>query len=286
MRFEVPEAGTRPPVSIVVPTAGASGEVDGSQRRYVEVLVAQVLEGMGPDDELLVVTGPEAPEGLERALRSAGGDDERLRIVRDAEPFSFSGRVNLGVEQGSAAVVLLLNDDTEVLGRGWIDRMVLAATAPGVAAVGATLLYEDATLQHGGLTTTDGLPTHAWAGWDPDSGIDGGILEADRFAWGVTGAVMVVTRATWEDLGGFSEEFPVNYNDVDFCCKASHVGLANVVLGTVRLRHFETRTRPRELAAAEVDRLRGRWAHLLGPDPLVEGTSALEDRRPSGDRSG
>ncbi len=150
---------------------------------------------------------------------------------------------------------------------------------PHIGAVGATLLYEDGSLQHAGLTTIDGLPTHAWSGWDPSDPVDDGILMTDRLAWGVTGAALAVRRSVWDRLGGFSESFPINYNDVDFCAKATHLGLDNVVLASAQLRHFETRTRPLELHASEVEAIRHRWAHRLGPDPLVAGTSALVVKR-------
>lgn len=260
---------------MVVPTAGASGPVDGRPRRYVSHLMHSMLGTLSPHDEVVAVVGPEAEPGLSSMLHDDSGGDRRLRVVVDDREFSFSDRVNLAVASTEGDVVLLLNDDTEVLEPDWADLMADAAMTPGVGAVGATLLYEDGTLQHGGLTTIDGLPTHAWSGRDPDDPVDGGVLMVDRLAWGVTGAALAVRRRIWEQLGGFSVFFPVNYNDVDFCCKASHVGLRNVVLASARLRHFETRTRARELPEADVSAIRERWAHRLGPDPLVAGTSAL-----------
>lgn len=282
MPFEIPDVTRRAPVSLVVPTAGARGRVDGSKRCYVENLLESLVGTLGGQDEVLIVSGPEAPDDLEGRISVASGADKRVRRVQDSEPFSFSARVNLGVEHSSREVLLLLNDDTEVLGRNWLDSMAAAAMHKFVGAVGATLLYEDGSTQHGGLTTVNGLPTHAWPGWDPDDPVDGGVLQMDRLSWGVTGAALAVSRSNWDALGAFSLSFPVNYNDVDFCCKAAHMGLANVVLGSVRLRHFETRTRQRELAEPEVRALRTRWAHRLGPDPLVSGTSALVDRRHDG----
>lgn len=281
--FEAQVPGGRPPVSIVVPTAGQTGAVDGVRRRYVVGLMGSLLGTLGGDDEVLVVVGPEAPGELAAEIGDVSGADPRVRVLVDTAEFNFAMRVNLGVAHSRADVVVLLNDDTEVLVSGWLDRMAQVAMLDGVGAVGATLTYEDGRLQHAGLTTIDGLPTHAWAGWDPTDPIDGGILGADRLAWGVTGAAMAVARSTWDRLGGFSAEFPLNYNDVDFCCKAAHLGLDNVMLASVRLRHFETRTRPRELHDHEVIALRRRWAHRLGPDRLVAGTSALITGGPRGD---
>ncbi|MEZ5268631.1 MAG: hypothetical protein R2789_08735 [Microthrixaceae bacterium] len=48
-------------MSIVIPTAGVSGDVDGSQRCYVETLLRSLVPTLGTEDEVLVVSGPEAP---------------------------------------------------------------------------------------------------------------------------------------------------------------------------------------------------------------------------------
>jgi GT2 family glycosyltransferase len=266
----------------VVPTALASGTVDGRHVVLAEFMLATVLPTLGPGDEVVVVLDAVAPAEAADSFRHAVADDERVRVVEADGPFSFPDRVNRGVAASRGAVVVLLNDDTEVLATDWLDRMVTTASVGGVGAVGATLLYEDGTLQHAGVTTTERLPTHAWYGWDPDDPVDGGVLVDDRPAWAVTAACLAVSREHWDHVGGFSERFPVNYNDIDFCLKLAEEGLVNVVLGSVRLRHFETRTRPRELASAEVVAMHRRWWHRLGPDPLTAGTSALVDRRAHG----
>lgn len=245
-------------------------------------LVVELLACLDDDDELIIVSGPELCEDAGEDLAGTVGSDDRVSFIEDRSSFSFSRRVNLGVAASTGEVVVLLNDDMDVPRSDWPTAMAAAATTPGVGAVGVTLLYEDDTVQHAGLTTIDGLPTHAYVGRHSDDPVDGGILATDRFAWGVTGAALAVTRSNWDRLGGFSDAFPVNYNDVDFCCKASQVGLHNVVLGSVRLKHFETRTRERTLPIEDVEAIRRRWAHRLGPDPLVAGTAALV--RESADR--
>lgn len=266
----------RASVSVVLPTAGATGIVDGVERCYVTELLGPLVRSLGGTDELVVVVGEEVPDGVVESLRSAERSEDRVGVVVEPGPFSFSARVNRGVAASRSEVVVLLNDDTEILDPDWLGPMARAACSAGVGAVGATLLHEDGSLQHAGLTTVGGLPTHAWSGWDPSEEVDREVRSMDRLAWGVTGAALAVTRRSWDLLGGFSNDFPVNYNDVDFCCKAGHMGLVNVVLASVRLRHFESRSRRRELPAADVEALRDRWTHRLGPDPLVAGTSALE----------
>ncbi len=271
--------GERLPAVVVIPTALASGEVNGRERVWMETLISSVVPTLGRHDEVVVVLDSAAPAIEAARFREMVGSIGVVRLVEASGPFSFSDRVNTGVAEAGAATVVLLNDDTDIISPDWLDSLVVAANSPGVGAVGATLLYEDGSLQHAGLTTTDRLPTHAYYGWSPDDTVDGGRLGDDRAAWAVTGACLAVSRANWDRVGGFSAEFPVNYNDVDFCLKLAEEGLVNVMLAGVLLHHFETRTRPRQLASTEVEAIQRRWYHRLGPDPLLIGTSALVDRR-------
>jgi hypothetical protein len=51
------------------------------------------------------------------------------------------------------------------------------------------------------------------------------------------------------------------------------------MLGDVRLRHFESRSRGANLSIEEMDAVQDRWYHRLGADPLALETQALADRR-------
>jgi GT2 family glycosyltransferase len=245
----------------------------------MQCLLDSLLPTLRPRDVVVVVLDPATPVEEANRFRSANARSRNLRVVEATGPFSFSARVDEGVTRSRSPVVVLLNDDTAVITPDWLDRMATAAVAKGVGAVGATLLYEDGTIQHAGLTTMNILPTHAYYGWKPDDPVDGGILQADRPVWAVTGACLAVSRRNWNRVGGFSRSFDINYNDVDFCLKLSDAGLTNLVLGTVHLYHFETRSRPREVTVKEMDGLQARWYHRLGADPLALDTSALIDRR-------
>ncbi len=89
-----------------------------------------MLDTIAPDDEVLVVVGPEARGDLSSEITSGCGDDPRVRIVDDGGEFSFSDRVNVGVGASGGEVVLLLNDDTEVLSQDWLDVMARGSHDP------------------------------------------------------------------------------------------------------------------------------------------------------------
>src|SRR5262249_37349000 len=74
-----------------------------------------------------------------------------LRVASPAGRFSFAHVNNCGARNTDADFILLLNNDTQVIEPRWLSQMVGYARMPGVGAVGAKLVYNDGTIQHGGI---------------------------------------------------------------------------------------------------------------------------------------
>ena len=70
------------------------------------------------------------------------------------------------------------------------------------------------------------------------------------------------------------EELAVSYNDVDFCLKLRELGLVNLAVPQVRLRHYESQSRganttPEKQAQAKLEEqwMWRRWGEVLRNDP-------------------
>lgn len=244
-----------PAVSIVVPTAGASLD-DGTSA------VRRLLDRLGPlpdPVELVLVVGDEF-RGDPGALAGPG----RRIVRRSPGPFNFSAAVNLGVLHATRPLVLLLNDDTEPDGPGFLARMARHLGDPSVSAVGALLTYPDGTVQHAGMVFDDARPLHPFVGWDPDDTVPhGGLLARDVIA--VTGACMMLRRDDFLAVGGLSVGFPLSFNDVDLCVRLRRTGGRVVIEPAARLVHHETLTRAPEISADEWDRWIDRWGEIVDP---------------------
>ena len=86
----------------------------------------------------------------------------------------------------------------------------------------------------------------------------------------VTGACLMTPRATFDEVGGLSEQFPLNFNDVDYCLKVQ----ARRSARRVRPRHGAVPLRVVEPVAEgyspwELDQFRQRWRHATIEDPYV-----------------
>lgn len=168
----------------------------------------------------------------------------QISVFRHDAPFNFSELNNLGVQQASGELLLFLNDDTEVLQADWLERMGGYAQLNHVGAVGAKLLYADGvTIQHIGVLNLQNGPMHAYIKQHKD--IPGYFLRNQiEYNWlAVTGACLMVERIKFEQIGGFNQQFPVAYNDVDLCMRLRNAGWYNVMCQSVTLIHHESVSR-------------------------------------------
>jgi GT2 family glycosyltransferase len=172
----------------------------------------------------------------------AGG---RWRVMRIDEPFNWSRLNNQMVAQARGERLLFLNNDTRMLTREWDDILRGLLDRPDVGAVGARLLYEDMSIQHGGvLFGYEGFVGHDAVGESPDA--HGAMFDSQltRQVSGVTGAFLACRRETFATVGGFDEQrFGVTFNDVDWCLRLSRTGLKVLYAPALSLLHFESKSR-------------------------------------------
>lgn len=171
--------------------------------------------------------------------------DARVRVVaiNDMESFNYSRLNNFGVSEASGEYLLLLNNDTKVITPNWIEQLVGLCMRDGTGVVGAKLLFPDNTVQHAGINFQPDGPGHVnylLASNDPGES-ECAILTRDIAA--VTGACLMTSKENYLGIGGMSEEFAVNYNDVDFCLKTVESGKRVVYCPTVQLIHYESVSR-------------------------------------------
>ncbi|HEY0215315.1 MAG TPA: glycosyltransferase [Cellulomonas sp.] len=257
-----------PLVSVVVPTGGGRRDVRGESTLVVETAVRSLVEKTTyPHWELVLVTSENTPDDVVDVVRALAGD--RLTVAPVTGEFSFSYSVNEGVRVARGDLVVLLNDDTEVVEPRWLDRMVSVAQDPAVGAVGAKLLFEDGTIQHVGIVHDDAwLPVHAHrVAADDASHFGAKIVDGDFLA--VTAACVLVPRDLYLELGGFSDELPMAFNDVDFCHKVVASGRAVVCTPFATLYHYESSSRVADVRPFERQYLMDKTIELAQHDPHV-----------------
>ena len=169
-----------------------------------------------------------------------------LRIPSPKNRFNFSYINNEAVKRIETEFILFMNNDIEVIEPGWLSQMVGYGQINGVGAVGAKLLYPDATVQHAGIVhgVVRGLPDHAMRGLmanDPGYTLLGKVT---RNCTAVTAACLLTRRELFLRLGAFNQDdFAVQYNDVDYCLRLEAEGYRSVVSAESLLVHHEEASR-------------------------------------------
>lgn len=254
-----------PLVSLLMPTGGSHRVVRGEDLELISNAIASVVaQSSYPNYEIIVVLDSKSSEELGQRLARMS---DRVRVVRDRRPFNYSAANNLGAENARGDVIVLLNDDTEVVSRDWLERIVAITRRDDVGAVGARLLYEDGRLQHGGVVSRHGGPDHLHHGHPGSTSGHLGRLSGLCELLAVTGACLAVRRDRWDAIGGMNEDLPINYNDVDLCLRLGDRGWRTVFDGATVLLHLETSTRSHGTERWEQTKLQEEWGRLLWDDP-------------------
>lgn len=270
-----------PRVSVIVPTR--------DQPDLLRACVEGLLERTAYDDlELIVVdNGSRDPATLALLARLAR---DGAMVLRDDGPFNYPRLNNLAAERATGDILLLLNNDVEVTGPGWLRELVRAALRPKVGAVGARLLYPDGTVQHAGVVLgLGGVAGHVCIGAAAGDPGPFGLLHLSREVGAVTGACMAVARAAWLAVGGMdADNLAVAFNDVDLCLRLRAAGYRIVFTPYAELIHHESKSRGSDFAddqvarfMAEIAYMQRRWASELARDPFFSLNHSLDLHAPT-----
>lgn len=251
-------------------------------KRCIRSLMAEAAQGTGDAYEVILVDNGSreaARKELEKWLEESGIS---FRYLYQEMPFHFSKMCNLGAEAAEGDVLLFLNDDvefpegTEGKTGSLLDEMCRMARRPYTGAVGAKLYYPDsARIQHAGIVNLRLGPVHKLQFKEDRMNYYYGWNRGKRNVIAVTGACLAVEKKKFLEAGGFPEELPVAFNDVDLCFSLFEKGYYNVVLQDMPLYHHESLSRGNDddkekllRLLREKDKLYERHPGLYGKDPF------------------
>lgn len=272
-RFALSDEGEGRGLSIIIPNRDRP-ELLHTCTRFLQKLRV-------PFELIIVDNGSRAPETetLYNQLRS----EFDAVILRIDHAFNYSRLVNAGVAAATHEYILLLNNDVVISDPAAVTTAIKYAAQPGVGVVGSVLHYPDGSVQHAGfvfwLTPDGGIASdhvlrHAKA---TDEATDTFWARSYPRGWqAVTGAFHLMRRSMFDAAGGYDESnFPVEYNDVDFCFRMRAMGMRVVCLPLPGLIHDESSTR-RNMDADLVSHMRktakrvmkARWLPNFVHDPF------------------
>jgi len=156
-------------------------------------------------------------------------------LLSHDEAFNHSRQCNLAAKAATEEVLLFLNNDVELLDEDVVDQLGRWATLPGVATAGVCVVDQASNAVGGGMRARR-LPGAEFN--SPVEEAAGLPARRPRTTVGNTFACAAISASAFEALGGLNEvDFPIGYNDVDFCLRAASEGWVHVNLGTLRVTH-------------------------------------------------
>lgn len=227
-----------PRVSVVVPLY--------RNLRFVRFQIGHFARdpAMRQTELVYVLDSPEQRADIELLLRSLHAvQGMPVTLVVQAGNYGFSSACNAGAAAARAPRLLMLNSDVIPAARGWLPLLEAALESdPGLAMVGPKLLTEEDSVQHAGLfferhgPLEEWFNNHYWKGaprrFPP--------LDRPRRVPGVTGAAMLLDRARFEAVGGFTTDYAIgDYEDSDLCLKLRAAGGEIGYEPRAELYHFE-----------------------------------------------
>ena len=202
--------------------------------------------------------------------------EKNVRIINWNHPFNYSEIQNIGVRESKGDFIALLNNDIVIEESGWLKEMIGHAQKSHVGAVGTKLLFQNDTLQHGGIILgPNGCVGHAFRDLPERVDKHKAIAQSARWISAVTGACLVVKKSKYLEIGGLNEkDLSIAFNDVDFCIRLFLAGYQNIYTPHTKIYHLESASRgfdndpdKKKRADKELDYIRRNYGHLLRKDP-------------------
>lgn len=263
-----------PRVSIIIASACRQVQIRRKRDYYLLNCLRTIEKSTYAEHEIVVLHG-------ENLQAEVAGELARLKVIQSSysQPFNWSRAMNHGATLASGDYLLFLNDDMEIVTVSWIEEMLRFAQQPEIGVVGAKLLFPSGRLQHTGMALQKGRPVHLYYSYPRDHPGYFNNHRVARNCCAVTGACLMTSRQVFEQLGGFSTDLPLNYNDVDYCLRALEAGFRNIVNPSAELIHFELGTRTPAVSPEEEALFQKRWGSWRDPyfNPNLA-TNSLEYR--------
>lgn len=202
------------PVSVVIPVF--------NKVEFTRQCLARLAANACAVPHEIIVVDDGSTDETESFCRAQLERQPNLRYYRLPRNSGFGRACNHGAAQAHGRWVVFLNNDTEPEA-GWLEAAVARLQSdPTIGILGAKLLYPNRTVQHCGvefvwadnpdhkiwpLHRHMGVPEH-----DPRANLEGQVAA-------VTGACLFIERALFDQIGGFSPEYPMYFEDADLCFK-------------------------------------------------------------------
>lgn len=186
-----------------------------------------------------------------------------VKKIINSENLGYARANNQALEQATGDFILFLNPDTIIPDRVFdvlIDKM---DADPSIGVISCQLRNPDGSIQHfcSGLPNRRdeiflqaGLdkqyPNHRWAGHRSMSFFS---CDTEQDMEQPPGTFLLTRKSVIDRIGGFDEQFPIFFNDVDWCKRVIDAGWRIVFTPAVYIYHHKSASVKKQLAKSLTD---------------------------------
>jgi N-acetylglucosaminyl-diphospho-decaprenol L-rhamnosyltransferase len=219
--------------------------VNWNSAEYIAESIRSVYEHTDGIQFEIIVVDNASPAGNVDVLKEQFPE---ITLIKSATNLGFAGANNLGYKSCSGENVLFLNPDTKLVNSAINAMLRHLRSLPDAGIIGCKLLNSDLSVQTSCIQT---FPTilnqvldvdflrRRWPK-NPLWGI--GPLYSDSTEPAkvevVSGACLMIKRATFEKVSMFSEDYFMYAEDLDLCYKVVQAGCSNYYTGEGTVIHY------------------------------------------------
>jgi GT2 family glycosyltransferase len=250
-------------VSVIVVSADSGQGLHDCVRRVLEQ--PQVRE--------LVLIDNASRDGVPQAIARAYQHDDRLKMIYNRANLGFGPAINRADRQCVGELLLILNPDCLLQADTLPRLLAIVHGEKGAGLVGAVVCdaqgrpdpasYRRDPLLSRALNTLFG---RKGAGVH----IDGPMPDAAVDAEAVSGALMLVSRRVFDQLGGFDEGYFLHCEDLDLCRRVRDAGYRVLLAGDVRVLHGKGGSSRHRPMFVSWHKHRGMWRWFRKFDPAAK----------------
>lgn len=269
-KIKVPQ-WEKPLVSIIIPVY--------NQFHYTYNCIKSIVKNSGAIEYEILVADDCSTDLTTRIQEIIYG----LVLIVNPKNLRFLRNCNNASKVAKGKYVLFLNNDTQVQ-KNWLEPLVeLIERDKSIGLVGSKLVYPDGRLQEaGGIIWKDA------SGWNYGNQSDPALPEYNyvKEVDYISGASIMISRALWEEIGGFDDRFaPAYCEDSDLAFAVRKAGYRVVYQPKSVVVHFEGISNGRDITSGQKSyqvvnkaKFYEKWKDVLERDHFDNGTSVFVAR--------